>query len=168
MGELKRAIRLLAETDNRSEFDCGKPTLNAWFVRHAWKNQKNGASRTYVIEEQGEIVAYMTLAAGEIQRDFLPKGKQRNMPDPVPVILLAQLAVDNAHQGKGLAKTLLAAAFSYSVKASDIIGGFALLTHPLNEEIRSFYERWGFQPLAPDPKGSMYISIRDLKASNIK
>ena len=167
MGELNRAIRLLAEADNRSDFDCGKPSLNEWFARHAWKNQQNGASRTYVIVELGKIVAYMTLAAGEIQRAFLPKSKQRNMPDPVPVILLAQLAVDSSHQGKGLAKTLLAAAFSYSVKASDIIGGFALLTHPINEDIRCFYERWGFKLLEVDPKGAMYIRICDLKASNI-
>jgi GNAT superfamily N-acetyltransferase len=168
MGELNRSIRLLAETDDRSSFDCGKPTLNNWLDRHAWKNQKNGASRTYVITENNSIAGYITLAAGELHRAFLPKGKQRNMPDPVPVILLAQLAVDTSHQGTGLSKSLLAAAFSYAVKASDIIGGFALITHPLDDDVRAFYSRWGFETLDVDPRGSMYIRICDLKASNIK
>ncbi|WP_022951493.1 GNAT family N-acetyltransferase [Leucothrix mucor] len=167
MGELN-SIRLLSETDDRSSFDCGKPSLNNWFERHAWKNQNNGASRTYVITKDGAIAGYITLAAGEIHRAFLPKGKQRNMPDPVPVILLAQLAVDTTYQGAGISKSLLAAAFSYAVKASNIIGGFALLTHPLDEDIRAFYSHWGFQLLDADPRGSMYIRICDLKASGIE
>lgn len=89
------------------------------------------------------------------------------MPDPVPIILLAQLAVDVDYQGQGISKNLLAAAFSYAVKASNIIGGFTLLTHPLDDDVRAFYTRWGFQNLEADPKGSMYIRMCDLEASGI-
>src|SRR5262245_45473352 len=101
--------RPLDPGDNREIFDCGRESLNQWLRRHAWRNQQAGTSRTNVIlDRQSETIAgYVTLCAGEILRAYLPKSGQRNQPDPVPVILLGQLAVDLRHQRRGVARSLL-------------------------------------------------------------
>lgn len=158
-------IRPLQSDDDCSIFNCGKPVLNNWLNRNAWRNQKSGASRTYIIStEDGMIRGYMSLATGEIHRKFLPKARQRNMPDPVPVILLAQLAVDQNYQGEGLAGRLLVSSFKHAIAVSRTVGSFALLTHPLDDNARAFYEHWGFASLLGDPKGAMFVRIKDLEA----
>lgn len=164
-------IRPLEVDDDRGSFDCGRPSLNGWFQRNAWRNQTTGVSRTYVLPGSNspqQVKGYVSLSAGEIKREFLPKGQQRNMPDPVPIILLGQLAVDESCQGQGIAKILLAAAFTYAVHVSRTIGSFALLTHPLDENARVFYQHWGFETLGADPQRAMYIRIRDLEASGVQ
>src|SRR5262249_12148582 len=101
--------RPLTQTDDRSRFDCGRESLNQWFRRHGWANHVAGISRTNVICEvaTGDLVGYVTLSAGQIERAYLPKSQQRNRPDPIPVTLLGQLAVHKDHQGKGYARSLL-------------------------------------------------------------
>lgn len=167
MESITPTIRPLLQEDDRDSFDCGRDSLNHWFKRNAWRNQKSGTSRTYIIydEETNKIKGYITLAIGEIQRSLLSKRRQRNMPDPVPVILLAQLAVDVDYHGQGISKYLLSSAFHYAIQASKIAGGFALITHPIDTEIRSFYKHWGFEDLEADPRGAMYLRIRDLELS---
>lgn len=165
------AVRPLAAEDDRASFDCGRPSLNTWFQRNAWRNQMTGASRTYVLPDPvhpHQLRGYVTLAAGEIRREFLPKSQQRNMPDPIPIILLGQLAVDEAYQGTGVSRVLLAAAFTYAVHVARTIGSFALVTHPLDENARAFYQRWGFDTLAADPQQAMFIRIRDLEISGVQ
>jgi hypothetical protein len=89
-------VRALAESDDRTLFDCGRESLNVWSQRHAWANQTSGASRVNVVTDagSGRIVGYVTLSAAQIERAFLPEPQQCNRPDPVPVTLLGQLAVD--------------------------------------------------------------------------
>ena len=85
--ETLNTVRPLAENDDRASFDCGRASLNGWFQRNAWRNQMTGVSRTYVLPDPTQpqqIKGYVTLAAGEIRREFLPKSQQRNMPDPMP------------------------------------------------------------------------------------
>jgi GNAT superfamily N-acetyltransferase len=169
--ETLNTVRPLAENDDRASFDCGRASLNGWFQRNAWRNQMTGVSRTYVLPDPTQpqqIKGYVTLAAGEIRREFLPKSQQRNMPDPMPIVLLGQLAVDVAHQGTGVSKVLLAATFTFAVHVSKTIGSFALVTHPLDDNARAFYQRWGFSTLEPDPQQAMYIRIRDLEASGVQ
>jgi uncharacterized protein (DUF1778 family) len=93
--------RPLSQDDDRSQFNCGRDSLDAWFRRHAWHNHVSSISRTTVIydADAGSIVGYVTLSAAQIEREFVAKAHQRNKPDPVPVTLLGQLAVDQAHQG---------------------------------------------------------------------
>jgi GNAT superfamily N-acetyltransferase len=160
------APRPLAQTDNRADFDCGHAVLNYWFQRHAWGNEKVSASRTYVImdEDAGRVAGYVTLATGQIEREFLHKAKQRNMPDPVPVIVLGQLAIDQAYQGQGLGADLLRFALELAMTISTAIGAAGVLTHPLYPEVAAFYERWGFTRLDEDPKGSMFVRMKDLLA----
>lgn len=163
------APRPLLETDDRTAFDCGRPSLNNWFRQHAWANQVAGVSRTNVLcdTDTGEIVGYVTLSAGQIERAFLPKSHQRNKPDPLPVTLLGQLAIDVRHQGKGHARSLLLFALRTSVRVSKEIGSFGVITHPIDDAVRDFYRRWGFEDLPGDPRGAMIVRIVDLEASGI-
>lgn len=115
----------------------------------------------------GEIVGYVTLSTAQIERAFLPKPRQRNMPDPVPVTLLGQLAVDKHHQGQGHARSLLLFALRAALRASWEIGSFGVITHPLDDRARMFYRRWGFQDLPCDPRGAMIVRMIDLERSGI-
>jgi predicted N-acetyltransferase YhbS len=133
--------RPLAETDDRDSFDCGRESLNSWFRRHAWANQASGASRVNVIADaaSGRIVGYVTLSAAQIERAFLPKPQRRNRPDPVPVTLLGQLAVDKDYQGQEHAASLLLFALKTALHAAEIVGSMGVITHPLDDGVRRFY-----------------------------
>ncbi len=154
--------RPLVETDDREGFHCGRDSLNLWFRRHAWRNQISGDTRTNVICPDGAIVGYVSLCAAQIERAHLPKTAQRNRPDPIPALLLAQLAVDRRHRGCGYAKSLLLFALGTAVRFSVDIGCFVVLTHPLDEKARVFHAHFGFETLPFDPKRSMVVRIRDL------
>jgi GNAT superfamily N-acetyltransferase len=156
--------RPLAEGDDRNLFDCGRESLNIWFRRHAWANQTSGASRVNVTDAaSGRIVGYVTLSAAQIERAFLPKPKQRNRPDPLPVTLLGQLAVDKDYQGQGHAVSLLLFALKTALNAAESIGSMGVVTHPLDDNVRGFYARWGFQDLPFDPRRAMLVRMVDLQ-----
>jgi GNAT superfamily N-acetyltransferase len=159
--------RPLAESDDRSLFDCGRDSLNMWFRRHAWANQLNGASRVSVLTDaaSGRIVGYVTLSAAQIERSFLPKSEQRNRPDPLPATLLGQLAVDKGHRGQGHAASLLIFALRTALRAAAVIGSVGAVTHPLDDGVRGFYARWGFQELPFDPRRAMLVRMVDLRRS---
>jgi GNAT superfamily N-acetyltransferase len=141
--------------------------LNAWIRRHAWDNQVSGVSRVNVITDStsGRIAGYVTLSAAQIERAFLPKSQQRNRPDPVPATLLGQLAVDKDFQGQGHAVSLLLFALRTALVASKTIGSMAVITHPLDDGVRGFYARWGFQDLPFDPRRAMLVRMVDLRKS---
>jgi predicted N-acetyltransferase YhbS len=159
--------RPLTERDDRNAFDCGRESLNIWLRRHAWANQASGASRVNVIKEaaSGRIVGYVALSASQIERAFVAKVDQRNRPDPLPVLLLGQLAVDKNFQGRGHAASLLLFALKSALRASEIIGSVGVITHPLDDGIRGFYARWGFQNLPFDPRRAMIVRMADLRKS---
>jgi GNAT superfamily N-acetyltransferase len=159
--------RPLAESNDRASFDCGRPSLNAWFQRHAWVNHVSGASRVTVLADDasGRIVGFVTLSAAQIERAWLPKADRRNRPDPVPVTLLGQLAVDRQDHGRGHARSLLLFALRTALKASGLIGSTGVITHPLDDSLRAFYRRWGFQDLPFDPRRAMIVRMVDLRAS---
>jgi GNAT superfamily N-acetyltransferase len=144
--------------------------MNLWFLRHAWANQAAGISRTNIIRDAvtADIVGYVTLSAGQIERAFLARSQQRNKPDPAPVTLLGQLAVHKDHQGKGYARSLLLFALRTALRASRQIGSFGVLTHPIDDQVRGFYSRWGFQDLPFDPHRSMIARMVDLERSGIE
>jgi GNAT superfamily N-acetyltransferase len=118
-----------------------------------------------VESETDSIAGYVSLVTGQIEREFLPKNRQRNKPDPVPIVLLGQLAVDLDHQGLGCGAALLKHALTVSLEAAASVGFVGVLTHPIDASARKFYERWGFEDLIGDPKGSMIVYVRDLKLS---
>ncbi len=157
--------RPLAESDDRDLFDCGRDSLDLWFRRHAWANHGSGASRVSVLADaaSGRIVGYVTLSAAQIERAFLPKVQQRNRPDPLPVTLLGQLAVDKAWQGQGHATSLLLFALRTALRAAEVVGSVGVITHPLDDHVRNFYARWGFRDLPFDPRRAMLVRMIDLE-----
>jgi GNAT superfamily N-acetyltransferase len=159
--------RPLAEDDDRSPFDCGRESLTTWFRRHAWVNQASGASRVNIVTDasSGRIVGYVTLSAAQIERAFLPKPRQRNRPDPLPVTLLGQLAVDKDYQGQRHAVSLLVFALKTALRAADMVGSVGVITHPLDDTVRSFYAKWGFADLPFDPRCAMMVRMVDLQRS---
>lgn len=159
--------RPLTADDNRETFECGRESLNQWFRRHAWRNQQSGASRTSIVCDTatGEIVGYVALSTAQIERAFLPKSAQRNQPDPLPAILLGQLAIDVRHHGRGYARSLMWFALMTALRFSKDIGCFGVLTHPLDDGLRAFYRRFGFEDLPFDPQRGMIVRMIDLERS---
>ncbi len=156
--------RPLEADDDRDGFDCGRPSLNTWFQRHAWANHVSGITRTNVIcdRDNGLVAGYVSLTAAQIERAFLPKAQRRNKPDPIPVTLLGQLAIATTHQGQGHAKSLLAFALRSAVAAATHVGSYAVITHPLDDQVRAFYARFHFEDLPGDPKRAMFVRISEL------
>ena len=156
--------RPLAAQDDTAAFDCGRDSLNHWFRRHAWRNQQADLSRTSVVcdSTDGRIVGYVSLSAAQIERAWLPKAQQRNRPDPVPAVLLGQLAVDVRWQGRGVARSLMIFALNTAVRLSREVGCFCVLTHPLDDSVRALYRSFGFEDLPFDPVRSMAVRIADL------
>lgn len=115
--------------------------------------------------EDGTIAGYAALSAAQIERAYLPRALQRNQPDPVPAVLLGQLAVDLRYQGQRCATSLLFFVFTTALRFSQDVGCYCVLTHPLDDEVRDLYFRFGFRDLPFDPKRGMMVRIIDLEAS---
>lgn len=161
------APRPLAENDDRTGFDCGRESINVWFRRHAWANHSSGTSRVNVIAdiETGKVAGFVTLSSSQIERAFLPKAQQRNQPDPMPVTLLGQLAIDKRYQGQGYATSLLLFALKTALRVGESVGTIGVITHPLDDELRRFYAKRGFQDLPFDPRRTMIVRMSDLSNS---
>ena len=126
-------------------FDCGSEPLNRWLAQKALHNEKTGGSRTYVVStETGELAGYFCLAAHSVEHGDLKAKCRRNMPNPVPTILLGRLAVDKKYAGRGLGKSMLLAAIRASIEIAKSIGVAAVVVHPLSEEAEHFYLKNGF------------------------
>ncbi|MBL0229132.1 GNAT family N-acetyltransferase [Thermomonas sp.] len=133
-------------------FDCGESSLNDWLQRRALPNQLAGASRTFVVETaEGRVAGYYALAAGAVSRNAATSPVRRNMPNPVPVLVLARLAVDRGMQGQHLGAALLQDAVKRAVSVSQNAGVRALLVHALDESAKAFYLYYGFaeSPMHP-------------------
>lgn len=145
-------------------FPSGVETLDTWLKRRALKNQGSGASRTFVVCEGSRVVAYYALASSAVAVDAAPGRFRRNMPDPIPVVVLGRLAVDQSQQGKGLGRALVQDAGRRVLQAADAIGVRGLLVHALSADAKAFYERLGFDPSPLDPLILM-IMLADLQAA---
>ena len=138
------------------DFSCGEPILEEWLKRRAMANQVSGASRTFVVADQdGRVYGYYAMAAGAVSHHMATGGVRRNMPDPIPVMVLARLAVDRRAQGIKLGGALLRDAVNRAVNVSQNTGVRALLVHALHERAKSFYEHYGLQASPFDPMALM-------------
>jgi GNAT superfamily N-acetyltransferase len=132
--------------DHRTDgFSCGEASLDEWLRRRALVNQTTGASRTFVVtDDQGQVLAYYALAAGAVSHQESPGSIRRNMPEPIPVMVLARLAVDQRLQGRQVGGALLKDALRRAAAVAQNVGVRALLVHALNEDARQFYIHYGF------------------------
>ena len=155
--------RPIAADDDVTGFACGQPSLDDWLRRRALVGETTGASRTFVTTPLGSrtVVGYYALAAGSVRAESVPGRVRRNMPDPIPVVVLARLAVSTAHQGAGLGTSLLQDAVLRSVAAATSVGMRAIVVHALTEEAGRFYARLGF--VEAPPGNLLYVAtIPDL------
>jgi GNAT superfamily N-acetyltransferase len=142
----------LAASHRLDDFECGEAALDDWLKRRALANQSSGASRTFIVADQdGRVCGYYAMAAGAVSHQLATSGVRRNMPDPVPVMVLARLAVDRRAQGLHVGAALLQDAVNRAVAVSQNAGIRALLVHALHEKARQFYEHYGFQPSPTHP-----------------
>jgi len=129
---------------NINDFDCGEPVLTDWLRRHALPNQASGASRTFVIRDGDTVIGYYALANGAVEHREASGRVRRNMPEPIPVMVLGRLAVDVRYQRAGLGRGLLKDAILRTLRAAEHAGIRALLVHAISEEVHDYYARWGF------------------------
>ena len=149
----------LADTHLLDDFDCGVASLNDWLKRRAVANQKNSASRTYVVTDEHKVIAYYCLSSGALALSYTPSPIKRNMPDPVPVAILGRLGVDTAWKGQGLGAALLQDAVLRTMQAAEIVGIRGIVVHAISEEARQFYEHYGFSPSPTQPM-TLILSIK--------
>lgn len=153
----------LRDDHNLDTFDSGESVLDDWLRRRAIANQASGASRTYVACDGERVIAYYALASGAIAQAVVPGKFRRNMPDPIPVIVLARLAVDRNYQGRGLGRALFRDAALRVVHAADTIGIRGIVVHAISEEARKFYVALGFHPCTE--ARTLVVTLRDLRAT---
>jgi len=145
-------------------FDSGVPALDDWLKRHALANEQAGGSRTYIVCAGRRVIGYYALATGGVAQVAAPGRVRRNMPDPVPVMVLGRLAVDRRYQGRALGMGLLRDAILRTLQAAEVGRIRAILVHAISEEAERFYERHGFVGSPIDPMMLM-ITIADARKS---
>ena len=156
----------LEEKHNCELFHCGEPALDAWLKNRALKNEAGGASRTYVITHANAVVGYYSLAVGSVGHSFVPGRIRRNMPDPIPIMLLARLAVDISLQRQGIGHALLRDAILRTEQAAHIAGIRCILVRALNGRAKHFYISCGFTP-SPINELTLMLPLSSVRASRI-
>lgn len=142
--------RPIQPDDDVADFASSEPDLDDYLRTYALGNHRGGGSRCFVTCLDGPVVGYYALAAGSIARAEATRRVGQSMPNPVPVILIGRLAVDRKHQGRGLGSHLLRDAIAKSVEAGELIGARAILLHAMNDNARSFYLHFNFEPSPTD------------------
>lgn len=160
-------IERLDETHHRETFRCGVPQLDIWFRDHALAAQRQDTARTFVlIDDTDQVVGYYSLTMGNVAAAEAPRRLIRGLPrHPVPILLLARLAISETHQGQGLGVSLLFEALHRAALAAEHAAARLIAVDPIDEAAHLFYLRWGFQPVEDDPAGRMFVRTRDALAS---
>lgn len=152
----------LSSEHDLAQFDCGEPTLDDWLRKRALQNEESGGSRTYVACIEKQVVGYYALAVGAVTHAEAPGRIRRNMPDPVPVMVIGRLAVDQTAQGRALGPALLRDAVLRIVQAAEIAGIRAILVHAISERAKLFYEKWGFIASPVEPM-TLMITVAEVR-----
>ena len=154
----------LAKQHELDAFDCGTLELNQFLVRYALQNQFSNAGQTYLCVGDGIVVGYFTLVVGEIAHDTPPERLRKGLARyPIPVMVLARLAIDQAWQGQGLGLSSMKEVIVRTLHAADIAGIRALVVHAKDDAARKFYSHFGFEEGFSDPL-HLYALTKDLKA----
>ena len=158
-----RRIKKLRRDHPVEGFDCGRDELNQYLLRYAWQNQLAGAAQTYIGLVGEDLVGFHTLAAGQVTYDDAPERLTKGLArHPVPILLLARLAVDRRWQNKGVGKALLRDAMQRTLQAAEIAGIRALAVHAKDEEAKRFYQHFDFVPSPSDPM-HLFVLLKDLR-----
>lgn len=156
-------IRKHAATDQVDAFDCGQAELNQFLQRYALVNQKANSAQTYVCGQGDLVVGFYSLVVGSVDPQATPSRVMKGLAShPVPVMILARLAVDKEHQRKSLGQALLRNALLRTAQAADIAGILSLLAHAKGDAARRKYETWEFEPSPTDPY-HLFLMLKDLK-----
>jgi GNAT superfamily N-acetyltransferase len=162
VNEARRVEKLRADHSIES-FDCGREELNRYFLRYAWQNQQAGASQTYVGLAEDAVIGYYTLAVGQVTREEAPERLTKGLArHPVPIMLLARLAIDHRWQRQGVGKALLKDAMLRTLQAADIAGIRAFAVHAKEGEARRFYLKFDFVPSPSDPM-HLFVLLKDVR-----
>ena len=146
-----------------SSFDSSDVVLDEWLQRSALKNEASGGSRTFVVCENDVVIGYYALATGAVERGAAPNNISRNMPDPIPVMVLGRLAVDHHYQSQGVGRGLLKDAVLRVIGVAEQVGVRALLVHAISDEARQFYLRQGFRE-SPTNCMTLMITLKEALA----
>ena len=149
----------IAESHDLASFDCGVPVLNDWLKKRALANHSSGASRTYVLCHESMVIGYYCLSTGAVDHIVSTSQLRRNMPDPIPVVVLGRLAVDRRYQHRKFGRVLVRDAIMNAMQVARIAGAVALVVHALSEEARRFYLSSGFIELKLQPM-TLYLLLR--------
>ena len=152
------------ESHEIGSFDSGIPALDDWLKRRARANQASGASRTYVVCEDQRVAGYYALASGAVAIETASSRLRRNMPDPVPLVVLGRLAVGQSFQKHGLGRALVRDASQRVILAADIIGIRGILVHAISPEAKAFYLAVGFEPSPLQPM-TLMATLADIQAA---
>jgi GNAT superfamily N-acetyltransferase len=145
-----------------TDFNCGIESLDRWLQRRAVANQTSGATRTFVASVDGKVVGYYALASGGISTQSAVGNFRRNMPDPIPVVILARLAIDSSFQGQGLGRALFRDAALRVVRSADTIGIRGIIVHAISAEAKDFYVALGFNVSPLEPM-TLMVTVNDLR-----
>jgi GNAT superfamily N-acetyltransferase len=144
-------------------FTCGQPELDRFLIRHALQAQQARSSQTYVAVRSGDVIGYYTIVAGEVRHADAPARVAKGMPrHPIPLLVLARLAVHTEMQGQGIGAGLLLDALGRTLQVADIVGVRALAVHAKNDEAAAFYEHFGFAPSPTDAR-HLFMLIKDIR-----
>jgi predicted N-acetyltransferase YhbS len=152
----------LADGHELADFSSGVAALDDWLKRRARANQVSGASRTFVAAENTKVVGYYALASGGIAVTSSVGRFRRNMPDPIPVVVLGRLAVDRSWQGKGLGRALFRDCALRVAQAADTIGIRGIVVHAISEAAKAFYMALGFDPSPVEPM-TLMVALSDIR-----
>jgi GNAT superfamily N-acetyltransferase len=146
-----------------SDFDCGKPSMNEWLIRHAGQAQSSGSAKTYIVLSGARVAGYYSLTVGQVDTSEAPDRVRKGMGSyPIPVVILARLAVSKTDQGSGIGRGMLQDAIRRALLVAEQAGIRALLTHPIDEEAERFYMRFGFVK-SPIREDQLVLLLKDAR-----
>jgi GNAT superfamily N-acetyltransferase len=158
-----RIIEKLRRDHSLDAFDCGQPDLNRWLIKHALQSQSSNSSQTYVGVVDGVVVGYYCLAVGQVEYSDAPERIQKGLArHPVPIMLLARLAVQNEWQKRGVGRALVRDAVLRTLQAADLAGIRALAVHAKDDAARRYYEQFDFVASPTDPL-HLFVLLKDIR-----
>ena len=160
-----KAPELLTDEHVLDVFSCGKPELDDWLIKKALKNHKRNNTRVFVVcDDNNKVIGYYAIAMGSVQRESALSSLKRNSPNPIPMVVLARLAVDEGYKGRGIGVGLLKDCVLRSVHAMNVVGGAGILVHAIDDEAKAFYKRFGFNE-SPIDAMTLMARVIDIEAS---